>query len=661
MIYKKFDQGWKDVAAAEMQNEIIEKFLHSSYHDNSLTVLINNTWFLAEFDENGSWLGDGNKFKNTVEQFIDQHKDEIDTVFVYCLVDPAWSKVDFPDMDVVKIGYYPGDGIWIDLHALIFEKHFYTDSNLDTSGTQIDTAFLCYNGKPRPHREELVKRLIELDLVKSNFVTFSGNSNISPIQLHETHQKKENINADPFDAMTLGDIRYWNRHFLNVVTETVWDIEHDCFWSEKVFKPIVGKRPFLIYAPNGGVNLLAEHGFQDYTNDFKDISDLDLTDPKNIPEFLATLNNQNNEYFQRKYQDLQEKINFNYQNFYNYTATLKGTIDNGFQGVDIGLLHVLFDEIPKYNTRKISFETLFQRTEVKQKQKNKIKIYHDVEWSDNRSKELSQQGNYCVVGSKIGNQVPNTNTCFFSWHVNETAKVNKKYLIDIPQEKKFLADILLGNGKHHRLDFFDKIKSNQELFNACLINLHREENLNEKHQPYSSPALEELENTDFLSIKQKPEWASITRIKATNYKNQVDYPFASQVVPEKIYQNSWITVLFESIWENDHFFPTEKIAKPIIAGRIFMASSGKNYLASLRDLGFKTFSGIIDENYDTCNSYQERNSAILKELERLNQLDMSEIYRKAQPILEHNQNLIYTDFQKEPARKFLLKIIKNHG
>jgi hypothetical protein len=41
----------------------------------------------------------------------------------------------------------------------------------------------------------------------------------------------------------LGDINIWNQSFLNVVTETV----DNSFWlSEKTFKPIIGKRPFVI-------------------------------------------------------------------------------------------------------------------------------------------------------------------------------------------------------------------------------------------------------------------------------------------------------------------------------------------------------------------------------------------------------------------------------
>ena len=549
--------------------------------------------------------------------------------------------------------------MWIDFHALVVEKYFYIDKNLDTSGDCIDTAFLCYNGKPTWHREKLVKNLIELDLVESNFVTFSGSDNIDPLCIEETHQRIQGINEDPFDAMTLGDINYWNRHFLNVVTETVWDVEKDGFWSEKVFKPIIGKKPFLIYAPNGAVNFLHMHGFQDYTNEFSDITDLDLTDPNNIPKFLKILSSQGHLYYKKKYHDLEEKIKHNYHHFYNYVKNIKQKINNGYNNDNSGLIATLFDQSPKYDTKKISIQSFLPSTTFKDSQKDKTRIYSNIEFVDNKTKELCNQGNYFIVGSSLRNQSIK-NVCFFSWHMHETQRVNKKYNINIPKQKPYLADILLGRGKPHRLDFFEKIRSNPHLFENCLINLHRQSR-EEEHHTYSSAALDNLEELQFLSIKQKPEWSSVTLLNATNHNHQGCSVFASQLVPEKIYKNSWITIPFETLWENDHFFPTEKIAKPIVAGRIFMVSSGKNYLASLRDLGFRTFDGIIDENYDTCDNYHERNSAILIELQRLNQLDMSEVYRSALPVLEHNQNLIYSDFQKEPARKFLLEILKNHS
>ena len=89
MIYAKFDQGWKDIKAAKLQDQIIEKFLNTFYHDNSMAVLINNTWFNAEFNEQGEFIENNNKFEQRIKNFVADNQNNIDIIFVYCLVDPA--------------------------------------------------------------------------------------------------------------------------------------------------------------------------------------------------------------------------------------------------------------------------------------------------------------------------------------------------------------------------------------------------------------------------------------------------------------------------------------------------------------------------------------------------------------------------------------------
>ena len=85
--------------------------------------------------------------------------------------------------------------------------------------------------------------------------------------------------------------------------------------SEKTFKPILGHRPFLIYAPNGGIECLYRRGFEPYVNDFSDIVDIDLKEPYNVVEFLKILCQQPKSYYQMKFAQLQEKLHFNRAQF----------------------------------------------------------------------------------------------------------------------------------------------------------------------------------------------------------------------------------------------------------------------------------------------------------------------------------------------------------
>jgi hypothetical protein len=77
-------------------------------------------------------------------------------------------------------------------------------------------------------------------------------------------------------------------------------------------------RPFLIYAPNGGVECLRSRGLEPYVNDFRDITSADLTEPYNIPVFLKELCKQPQTYWQMKFIALKEKMLYNQQRFKDY-------------------------------------------------------------------------------------------------------------------------------------------------------------------------------------------------------------------------------------------------------------------------------------------------------------------------------------------------------
>jgi len=119
----------------------------------------------------------------------------------------------------------------------------------------------------------------------------------------------------PNDIVSLGHAENWQRHFVNIVTETFYDINRTGFVSEKIYKPVVGCRPFLVYDPDGGTQWLRDHGFESYVTDFQDITDLDLSMPDNLADFLVVLCEQPPQYWQAKYLALQEKILYNKNHF----------------------------------------------------------------------------------------------------------------------------------------------------------------------------------------------------------------------------------------------------------------------------------------------------------------------------------------------------------
>lgn len=64
--------------------------------------------------------------------------------------------------------------------------------------------------------------------------------------------------------------------------------------------------------------------------------------------------------------------------------------------------------------------------------------------------------------------------------------------------------------------------------------------------------------------------------------------------------------------------------------------AGRDYLANLRRLGFKTFNGIIDETYDSESDAVIRWRCAWEQMVWLADQPQEQILQQVQPIVEHN-------------------------
>lgn len=115
----------------------------------------------------------------------------------------------------------------------------------------------------------------------------------------------------------------------------------------------------------------------------------------------------------------------------------------------------------------------------------------------------------------------------------------------------------------------------------------------------------------------------------------------SQVIPTDIYNRSCYSLVAETQWENGWSFFTEKIAKPMLARRLFLVASGQGYLANLRRLGFRTFEGVIDESYDQEPNCDIRMQMVLEQAKILSAMDQRTVLDQVQDITEHNFSLMH--------------------
>lgn len=98
-----------------------------------------------------------------------------------------------------------------------------------------------------------------------------------------------------------------------------------------------------------------------------------------------------------------------------------------------------------------------------------------------------------------------------------------------------------------------------------------------------------------------------------------------------------IELVMETYTRGQTFFPTEKIFRPIMAGRPFLVYGPKFFLKNLRDLGFRTFDHIWNEDYDHHES-EQRWGMIESLIEQLSLYDSKDLFALVKPIIEHNHH-----------------------
>ena len=216
--------------------------------------------------------------------------------------------------------------------------------------------------------------------------------------------------------------------------------------------------------------------------------------------------------------------------------------------------------------------------------------------------------------------------------------------------KTKVFDCLLGVPKPHRTFVYNFIKDNS-----------LEDNLILSYDPRSIP------NSNNFYADHYFIWEPGTVVNGTavGTANKATYmgqsTTISQIIPIGVYNQSAYSIVAETDCQNSYSFFTEKIAKPIVARRLFIVFTGYKYLENLRKLGFRTFNGIIDESYDLIEDTSKRFTAALEQVWLLCNRDQTEVLNLIQPIVEHNYNILMTTQWDSNIKKEIANIINGNN
>lgn len=127
-------------------------------------------------------------------------------------------------------------------------------------------------------------------------------------------------------------------------------------------------------------------------------------------------------------------------------------------------------------------------------------------------------------------------------------------------------------------------------------------------------------------------------------------PTASASYVSNDYNTSGIEIVLETLFDDSRNHLTEKTLRPIACGKPFILASTPNSLQYLREYGFKTFSGLIDESYDAVVSPVDRLNCIVNEMRRISNLPLStktSLFAELNAIAAYNKNLFFSEGWQE--------------
>jgi hypothetical protein len=123
------------------------------------------------------------------------------------------------------------------------------------------------------------------------------------------------------------------------------------------------------------------------------------------------------------------------------------------------------------------------------------------------------------------------------------------------------------------------------------------------------------------------------------------------------YIDTYFSVVTETVIDYPYSFRTEKIAKPLAQGHPWIAATNSGFYRDIRDLGFRTFSHLIDENFDAIENHQDRMNRIVTIVQDLCSQDLVSFIGAAESVCKYNQQHLI-DIAPKLRAKFPARFIR---
>jgi hypothetical protein len=121
------------------------------------------------------------------------------------------------------------------------------------------------------------------------------------------------------------------------------------------------------------------------------------------------------------------------------------------------------------------------------------------------------------------------------------------------------------------------------------------------------------------------------------------------------YAVTGIEVVLETLFDDLRWHLTEKTLRPIACGKPFILAATPGSLQYLRNYGFETFAGYIDESYDQIQDGRARLAAVIQEMKRISALDADAkqaLYTKLHEIAQRNKQRFFNGLCDQVIKEY---------
>lgn len=263
-----------------------------------------------------------------------------------------------------------------------------------------------------------------------------------------------------------------------------------------------------------------------------------------------------------------------------------------------------------------------------------------------------------AIGAVDGDRVFQ-DTIYRPWWMFQHMRLNN-YVETETSNKPYIFDALLGAIKAHRSYVMARFQTSNLLNHSIVTYRDIFHSPGETWISDTDPGLNYTVSKETKRILggQTIFWPYVSPNLDQSWevaKNHELHRGISEITPWQIYRQTLYSICCETLYTNPGpnkndkpgpFFITEKTTKLLLAKRLFIMFGPLHTLKFLREQGFKTFNGVIDESYDNVIDPVKRFQLAFDQAEILAKLDPNYVLSQTKSIREHNYQHLY-QYRKE--------------